>query len=318
MNFTRVSNFGDDTLSEIVSANLVSFLDWGFINIGAYRNITAGTVDAAGLDYATLKPLSIKGTTAGTVWQTQRMNWLWEDGLEVGTPTTISGVTIDGTLRTTATSGYEHYYDYPNGNVVFSSAQNLNSVMTINHSHKLIQVQETSSQNMFKRLQKYTVGESVNFNQDGKDEYARYRTRIQLPWVGVELIPGNFVKPVELGNYLEYNHMEVLFHILGDDESIVTKIRDIVNNQHKRRIYLYDTNLVATNDAFPLDYRGMPVSGAKTYPELTATSANGGFRIDSYLGSSMRLFDIGSRQPMQALSSDLHYLPLRLGVEVIF
>lgn len=317
MTFTRVSNFGDDTITEIISANLVSFLDWGFIDIGAYNNVTVGTTDSAGLDYASLQPLSVPGQSAGTIWQTQRMNWVWEDGLSVGTPISISGVTIDGTLRASGDSGYEHYYDYPNGNVVFSSAKSLNSVMTINHSFKTVQVQETSSQNLFKRIQEHTLGDSINFNQEGKDEYSRYRTRIQLPWVGVEMVPGNFVRGVELGNSLEYKDLEVIFHILGDDESIITKIHDIVNGQHRRKIYLYDTNLVANSGEFPLDYRGMPITGAKTYPELTAISSDGGFRIDSYLGSSMRLFSVGSKQSMQALSNDLYYIPLRLGVEVI-
>lgn len=318
MSFTRVSNFGDDTLTEIIGANIVSFLDWGFLDIGAYRNVANGTTDGAGLDYSTLKAISVNGSTAGTIWQTQRMNWVWETGMSVGTPTSISGVTINGTLRASDDVGYEHYYDYLNGNVVFSSAQPLGSAMTINYSFKQVQVQETNSDGLFKRLQKYTIGDSINFNQDGKDDYARYRTRIQLPWVGVEMVHGNFVKGVELGNYLEYKNLEVVFHILGEDSSIVTKIGDIISNQHNRRIYLYDTNLVADNNAFPLDYRGMVVSSPKTYPELTATSANGGFRIDSYLGSSMRLLDVGSRQPMQSLSNDLHYLPLRLGVQVIF
>lgn len=316
MSFSRVTNFGDATITETLSANLVSFLDWGFIDIGAYYNAD-GTNDFAGLNYTSLQPISIKGTTAGTVWQTQRMNWVWEDGVSVGTPISISGVTIDGTLRASDDSGFEHYYDYPNGCVVFSSAKNLNSVMTIDHSFKQVQVQDTDTKGLFKRIQEYTLGDSENFNQEGKDSYGRYRTRIQLPYVGVEVIPGNFVRGVELGNSLEYNNAEVIFHILGDKESIVTKVRDIINNQHRKKIYLYDLDLIAESGAFPLDYRGAPISGAKTYPELTATSENGGFRIDSYLGSSMRLFDIGSKQPMQDLSTDLHYLPLRLGVEVI-
>lgn len=318
--FTRVSNYGDDTVTEIIESNLVSFLDWGFINIGAYNNVSSGTFDAFGIDYSTLKHLKVEGSTNGTVWQSQRKNWVWETGLEVGTPNAISGVTVNGSFYESGVTGdFAHYYDYNNGNVVFANAISLNSTVSLNYSYKLIEVEPTYEDELFNRIQHYTEGAPINFNSDVKDDYANYGpTRATLPYVGVEMVGREFKKGVELGNYIAYNDMTIIFHVMTESKSDSRKITDIIKNQFRRRIYLYDSNLVSEADAWPLDYRGMLKSGAKTYPALTATSGDGGYRINSYLGSSMDLKDIGSNQPMQQLGPSLYYKPIRMAAEVIF
>lgn len=318
--FTRVSNFGDDTVTEIVSSNLVSFLDWGFINIGAYRNVTNGVVDAAGIDYSVLKHIDVEDEISGTVWQAQRMNWVWESGLEVGTPNAITGVTVNGTFYATNTVGdYAHHYDYVNGNVVFDSAISLSSTVTVNYSYKIVKVQTVDEESLFARIQTETQGQSTNFNSDGKDAYGNYGTsRKQLPWVGVELPTREFVSGVGLGNTQGHNQISVIFHVMSENKSNIIKISDIIKNQDRRRIYIYDSNLIAADDAYPLDYRNMLKTGAKMYPELIDTAANNGYRMTSYLGSTMRFIDIGSNQPTQRLGRKLFYKPVRMGIEVIF
>lgn len=320
MAFVKVSNFGNDTVTDIIGANIVSFIDWGLLDIGAYTNITNGTTDGFGIDYSVMKPIEIEGMTFGSVWQTQRMNWVWETGMSVNTPNSITGVTVNGTFYASDTTGtYEHYYNYPLGCVVFSSAIPTTSVVSINHSYKIVKVERSTSDEMLDRVQLGTIGKSTNFNADKKDDYNNHgKTRIQLPWIGVEMVSRQNVKGVELGNTLEYNDLSVLFHVLSEDDTMINRLVDIIKNQHRSRIYLYDTNLVATSNAHPLDYRGMPITGAKTYPELTAKTGDNGFRIDSYLGSSMKLMDINSNQPIQNLNDNLLYKPFRMGVEVIF
>jgi len=320
MSFVKVSNFGDDTVTEIIAANIVDFVDWGLLDIGAYVNATNGVTDGMGIDHTAMKPITIEEETDGMVWQTQRMNWVWESGMAVNTPISISGVTVNGSFYDSDTTGtYEHYYNYPQGSVIFSSAIPTNATVSINHSYKSVKVEQCDSDQMFQRIQHGTIDRTTNFNKDVKDDYANYGpTRVQLPWIGVEMVSRKNTGGVELGNTLEYNDLSVLFHILAETKSEVTRLADIIKNQHRPRIYLYDTNLVAASDAAPLDSLGMLKDGAKTYPQMTAASGDGGYRIDSYLGSSMRLIDNGSNQPMQELSDRLYYRPVRMGVEVIF
>ena len=320
MSFVKVSNFGDDTVSDIVSANIVDFIDWGLLDIGAYVNVTNGVTDGMGVDYTNMKMIDIEDQPTGTVWQTQRMNWVWESGMAVNTPISVSGVTVDGTFHASDSTGtYEHYYNYPLGCVVFSSAVPKTSTVSINHSYKVVKVEECNSEEMFSRLQEGTIGNTTNFNSDGKDDYSIHGVnRTQIPWIGVEMVSRRSNGGVEIGNTLEYNGLSVLFHILAPDNQTVKRLSDIIKNQHRQRIYIYDTNLVTAADDTPLDYRGMVTDSAKTFPELTAPSGEGGYRIDSYLGSSMRFLDDNSNQPTQKLGDELFYRPVRMGVEVIF
>ena len=40
-----IENYSDDTINNLIEANVVSFFDWGLLNIGAFTNINSGVVD---------------------------------------------------------------------------------------------------------------------------------------------------------------------------------------------------------------------------------------------------------------------------------
>ena len=63
---------------------------------------------------------------------------------------------------------------------------------------------------------------------------------------------------------------DVLFHCLAEDEFTRNKLVDIVSLQNDKSIILFDSNKISNSGDFPLDYRGVPVSGALRYPDLIA------------------------------------------------
>ena len=70
---------------------------------------------------------------------------------------------------------------------------------------------------------------------------------------------------------------------------------DIVSFQNDKTIYKFDSNKIGDSNAFPLDYRGQPVSGALRYPDLAT----------DYIGGTIRLKN-ASVQGMEAINSNLY------------
>ena len=69
---------------------------------------------------------------------------------------------------------------------------------------------------------------------------------------------------------------------------------------------MFDSNRLASSGAFPLDYRGFPVSGAMRYPDL----------LDNYYRSSLRLKN-SSVQSMKLINSNFYAGIVRLTLETI-
>jgi hypothetical protein len=55
---------------------------------------------------------------------------------------------------------------------------------------------------------------------------------------------------------------------VAEDSYTRDSLVDALTYQSKASMRMYDLNKIADADDFPLDYRGVPNSGAKTYPDL--------------------------------------------------
>ncbi len=80
----------------------------------------------------------------------------------------------------------------------------------------------------------------------------------------------------------------------------------MVSFQNDKTITLFNNNNIANSGAFPVDYRGVPVSGALRYPDL----------IDSYQSNHMRFTNF-TVQGMEIINSNFSAGIARCTVEVI-
>lgn len=311
-----IENYSDDTINNLIEANVVSFFDWGLLNIGAFTNINSGVVDGFGVDMAELQPALVEGQDDATVWQSRHMNWVWESGTKYPV-IDISGVYVDSVFYPTDTSGtYSHYYDYPLGRVVFDNPVPTSSTVVVNHSFKHVDVTSYDEVNFSKLIQSdidthfdSSVLGSGEFDVDGS-------FRQQLPVIMVEVPITRKNKPFELGSLAQYRNTHVIFHLLSTDKTEVSKLMDIINYQSDKTIVLYDTNLVASGDAFPLDYRGMKKDDAKIYPTMVEPLADGGYRVQNFKSSRMRFADVVPGN-IQNFNSNLFYGTVKLIGEII-
>lgn len=312
MSLRGITNFGDATVINQVRENLISMFDYGLLEKGAYINVEIPTTGTYGGNDHQLRLVNDPRYNAGQVWQSFRSNWVWESGLGALTSTDnaypgVSGVYVNNTFYPTSTTGaYAHHINHPLGRVIFDTAIDTDSTVTCEYSYKYINVTRADGLEWFKQIQtKSERSDNTNFINNSGEWGILGDNRLQLPTIGVELVNSRKMAPHALGGgqriYTDY-----LFHCVAEDAYTRDSLMDIVSFQNDKSIKSYDLNAIAANDAFPLDYRGVPVSGALLYDDI----------INTYEGRHIRLLNIAA-DSVYSMSPDIHIGTMKLTTEMI-
>jgi len=317
VSFTQLKGFdslGQYSYDEILTQNLIMFFDWGFINKGGYVNVNIPSSGAYGGDFSRLRPVQDPRYSNGQVWESIRANWLWESGLEYESPINISGVFVNSTF--VPQSGGTFYIDYPNGRIIFNSAISQNSTVKVEHSRKWISVIPSQNVPWLKQVEmrSHRVDDS-NF-LIGSGDFALLRdNKLQLPVVAIETAGATYQGYMIGGS--QYCYTRVKFYVIGEDKSTVDRLTHIISSQNDKSIFLFDSNSLATNNRFPLDYRGSRASGCLSYPQLVEYSGHGGYRLtDGLLGGKISFSDAQS-QPVQELTTNIYQRVVTITTEGI-
>lgn len=319
MGLKGITNVFDATLNNELQDNIIEYFDWGLLEKGNYFNVTVGETDPYGNDYSLLRMSSHPHYSSGQVWEGFRKNWVWQSGITppsgidaplVGTNDAvpgISGVYVDDTFYASDTTGdYAHKVDYFNGRIIFDNALPTGSKVQAEYSYKYINVVYANALPWIREVQYRTDGPIGNFDTQGKGEFDLLpEMRIQLPAIAVEIVPRRTARGYQLGGG-QFVYTDVLFHCLAEDEMTRNKLVDIVSYQNDKTIFMFDTNKVANSGAFPLDYTGVPVSGALRHPDL----------VDIYRGSRAR-FTNSTVQGMELINTNFYAGIVRMTTEVI-
>lgn len=318
--FKGIDNIGDDTYSDILRANIVSFIDWALINKGAFFNVSIPTSGIyGGIGHHVLKSTNDPRYSDGQVWQSQRANWVWQSGLSTPIqPIQVSGVWVNNAFYPLNTSGmYEHYVDYPRGRVVFKNPISTSSVVNAEYSYKWVNVTDSRDYTFLRTLQYESLNtNNSQFSQTGSGEYDKpIDIRMQMPIITVEVSQRTTYAPYQLGGG-SFVYKNVICYIYGETDRIHSKLCDILSSQKEKTIFLYDTNAVSKAKRFPLDYRGSLNSGALTYPQMVEPSSNGGFRLSKNCTGTVR-FNDSEAQDGEWLHQNLYYSMVKYQTESV-
>jgi hypothetical protein len=253
----NLSNAQDVTLSNILLDNLIAFYDWGFLDRGSFYNIKIPQSGIYGGDRHKLRLVDDPNYNDGQVWEGYRKNWVWESGINATTtqPTSISGVFVDGTFYATGNLSKPFYVDYPNGRVVFDSAQTTTSTIQLEYSHKWVEVIPAEGVPWFRQLQQRSFRSDEGFQVEGSGGWAQLgQTRVQLPAIAVEVVPARSMEGYQLGGGQWVNN-EAIFYIMTENHWECANLMDSILYQNERTIHLFDTTKVALSGAFPYNYR---------------------------------------------------------------
>jgi len=251
-------NLGDSTITNDVRENIISYLDYNLLLKGNF--ITVEVSPLANVDDPRYG--------SGEVWATYRKNLVWESG-------GVSGVSVDSVF--VPTSGGDVYVDYANGRFVFASGRPITSSIEADFLYKYVNVVKCDGVSWFTQIQ--------------GGPFLLPENSTQLPIMGVEIANGTKLSPYQLGGG-QYIRPNIFVHCVAEDSYTRDSMVDIVLYQNDATFRMYDLNAISDADAFPLDYRGVPASGALTYPDLVSQYGGRNLSIiDSKLDS---VYELGS------------------------
>lgn len=305
----NVTQIGETLLMSQLETNLKTYLDWGLLEVGSFSNVTIPTSGAYGGTFDRLRLVDDPSYKLGQVWESARKDWVWETGLEYSTqPINVSGVYVNGVLKTTGDATYAHHYNYPLGRVVFNNPINRTSNVKLNYSYRNVQVYIADQAPWWDELQydSYRVDDSTFHTISSGNWQILANHRVQLPAIVIEAVPRRSFKPYEQGNVKNYVYQDVLFHIIAESRWWRNQLLDVVSLEKDRTIWLYDNNLVSSGNSYPLDYRGMRNSNPKMYPTL----------INNYKFKMARFYNM-SIVEMDSPTSRLHRGTARATFEII-
>lgn len=306
----------DNTLANEIQDNLIEFFDWALLEKGNYQNVTLAELSLNNNDYSKLRISSNPNYPSGVAWEGFRKNWIWQSGISfspqpiVGSDHSIpgiSGVYVDDAFYSSATSGdYAHKVDYFNGRVIFNDPIDKNSKVQAEYSYKYINVIYANSLPWLREIQYRSLDFPASFNSENGGDFAiPSENRVQLPAIAIEVVPRRTMRGYQLGGG-QWVDTDVLFHCLAEDEFTRNKLIDIVSLQNEKTIWMFDSNKIANSGDFPLDYMGIPVSGALRYPDL----------LEKYFKGKMR-FKNSIVQNMDIINSNFYAGVVRMTIETI-
>ena len=299
-------HWGDSLLSEQLETNLVSFFNWGLLGKGAFFNVNIPASGAYGGLQHRLRLVDDPNYEDGQIWEGFRQDWVWESGVEYDyQPIQISGVFVNGGFHNISETGsYAHHINYPLGRVVFDTAIAASSLVTCEFSYRAVHF-TTADVPWWREVQKnsFRVDDQFLTTSSGNWDILA-QNRIQLPAVIIEAVPQTQRTPFQVGDLTAIVNQDVLFHVVSETPWERKHIHDIITYQWHKRIQGFDRNLLLEEDAFPLDYRGMPVSGAIQYPDLVKATGDGGFYWNQIRFEQMRSVE-------QNIFSPLYYCTVR-------
>lgn len=306
-NFVGVNNIGYPLILNELQNNYKSFLEWGFLNIGAFTNIQIPTTNISNLDLHKLKPINDKNFIPGKVWQGARKDWVYESGISYeGTPPIqIDGIFIDSNFNPVVFdgTGLSYKINYPEGKIIFDDPIDLNSSVELNYSYKNIQIYKIEEFPYWQEIQHRSLENKTGFNMsnDKGDFSINSEHRMQLPIIVIEVVARSSSKPFQLGNISQIWEQDILLHIVSDNPVEKNNITDAIRLQKDRIIYLYSTKNIVANNVNELNYDGSKNINGQNYSSI--------INNPNYRWIECRIKDINI--------SDIYYTNIRLYGSVV-
>jgi hypothetical protein len=305
--FKGINNISEDLLLNILEANLKMYLDWSFLKIGAWIDVIKPNQTIYGLNnHFKLIPVTDPSYINGQVWQGIRKDWVWDNEVSYNnkSPIVIDEVLVNGNT----VSRNNFVVNHPLGRIIFDTPVSVKANVELSYSYRFVQTHRSSESPWFNLIQynSFNTG-NPDINQTETGEWAiGSNHRLQLPCIIIEPLPRSRSRPYEIGNTLLWLEQDIAFYVIAENKNDRNKLLDILRLQQDVTLQLYDTNLLAQNENYPLDYNGDIKDNPLMYPSIVETYAWRKCFI-----KNISLFEIDSPHP------NFHQGMARATVEII-
>ena len=288
-------NFNESGLTEVLSDNLIYYLDYGFLEKGGYSNSETPSSSSKLINFNDPRQ------PEGKIWGSRRKNWVWEKNYGID----ISGVWIDGDLTT---SGYQ--ISYRNGFVIFDEPISTSSNVEVNHSNKYIYVFDADQVGIFnadKDSFNVTDGNYINGSR-----FSLPDKTIQLPAIGIEILNSKVATPFELGSLSQNIKTRGLCNILSTDPKVAQRTGDYLMYQKHKEFIAFDRDLAAISGYYPVNFDGTINNRDGDFPFLSEN-----FPYSKIFAKNVYISDL-KLESLNKINSDLFHLTARIELECVF
>ena len=305
-----INSITEDLLLNVLESNFKSFLDWSFLKIGGWIDAEASNNTLfGGWPTYQLMVAEDPSYTDGQVWQGFRKDWVYEYGIVYNgtSPIRINGIFINGTYVPYSTGSF--IVNYPLGRIIFNQPISTSSVVYLDYSYRTIQVYRANDAPWFQLLQFMSYNtNNPDLQQISEGEWlVGGQHRVQMPCIIIESLSRSRSRPREIGSRGLILEQDILFHILSDTKNDRNKLLDILRLQQDLHHCLYNTNTLAQDDNFPLDYNGDLKPNALTFPQIISQ-----YQWRKCFWKTVNLIEVGSPHHR------LHQGAVRATVEIIY
>lgn len=268
--FHHVESIGHKHRISSLEDNIKDFIDWSFLHIGGFINVSGTTSGLYGSNFNTLKPVNEPSQTS-RVWEAPRKDWVYESGVTYKniSPLSISGIYVNNTFlpSPTGSGNYGYNINYPLGRIEFNNNISSTSNITLNYSYRYVQVYKANDSAWWKEIQSETYN-PANIKTSG-DYAITANHRVQMPMVMIETIPRTVLTPRELGNTDNIIIQDLLLHVFSENINQRNSLVDILVLQKDKTISLYNYNNVVKDGVYALNKNGSINPTGLNYDQLS-------------------------------------------------
>ena len=280
-NLRHTDYYGQFSLEDQILHNVVSYLKYGFLEIGAFYNITRNKTDHEGNVLSKLKEVNFPGISGRTVFQTLKNDLVWETGVTYsytppanGSIIPISGIYVNNTFYSTGTNvaGKSWHIDYPRGLVTFSGPIPTGTV-EMEYTVRAVNIY-TSDDTEYRKMIGYFTDPTYRQTLGSGIDTINPMVRNYMPCICTH-ISAYRSNPVEIGSQNRMISANIDFDIFSTTAADRKRITDAVYLLENFSFQTFDRNTAP----FTFTSSGTLSSSAKTWPELVATYPNGKARF---------------------------------------
>ena len=267
-NLDGIKFYGEPSLDQILTNNVITFLQHGFLEIGAFYNITIDKQDYNGNNLSILRPVNAPGVTGYKNYRSIKNDWAWEQGITFKyasgiQPIVTSGILVNGSFTST---GY--IVDYSRGQIVFNNPLNSSAVVKCPHTLRAVSVYPYDS-NEYREL-------NYEWSKVGGTGITDNFYQAYLPAVFVRIRNYDTIRGTELGSRAKFISANLQFTIFAVTDNELQKIIDLLYMLETKNLELYDWK----NSPKPLNNLGQLVNSGSIWPNLIQNYKLGNARFN--------------------------------------
>lgn len=259
-NLDGLNYYADFSLEDTILTNVIDFLKYGFLEIGAFINVTSGVLSPV---------VGESGVQDYSIYRGVKDDWVWESNISLkysggSQPYIPSGIFVNDTFYPTGTTinGTGYYFDFVRGRVVFDGSMPPSTNVQANYAVRYVHIYDNED-DKFRQLERNWIGVTGNAND--------FALKAYLPCFAIGLDSYKTIKGYTLGSRSKDTEGIIRFDIFADNPSNRKRITDLVYMLENKSFKLYDLNLVPR----PLDYKGQLISGMLDWKNLSENYSTG-------------------------------------------